>query len=147
MYSFERSDMNGLAKRTVASVAIVVTLALGTQTLAVAAPTTTTSTTTTTIVAKSAVIKTMKEWRAAEKLYLSQLKVINLTFLAAVATAKLNLSAATGASSTATERISARATYRYAITEATIARSNALTVLGKAPLKPGKKPAVTTTTL
>ena len=49
--------------------------------------------------------------------------------------------------SSATARISARATYRYAITEATIARSNALTILGKAPVKPGKKPAVTTSTL
>ncbi len=34
----------------------------------------------------------MKQWRAADKLYLAQLKVINLTFLAAVATAKMNLS-------------------------------------------------------
>ena len=73
----------------------------------------------------------MKQWRAADKLYLAQLKVINLTFLAAVATAKMDLSTSLASATDATERISARATYRYAITEATIARSNALTILGK----------------
>jgi hypothetical protein len=140
--------MNGLAKRTIASVAIVVTLAFGAPTLALAATTTTTApSTTTTIVAKTPVIRTMKQWRAADKLYLAQLKVINLTFLAAVATAKMDLSTSLGSATNATARISARATYRYAITEATIARSNALTILGKPPVKPGKKPAVTTTTL
>jgi hypothetical protein len=140
--------MKGLAKRTIASVAIVTALAVGAPTLALAATTTTTvPTTTTTILAKTPVIKTMKQWRAADKLYLAQLKVINLTFSAAVATAKLNLSSALASASSSTMRISARATYRYAITEATIARSNALTILGKPPVKPGKKPAVTTTTL
>jgi hypothetical protein len=136
--------MNGLAKRTVASMAIVVTLALAAPAAANATTTTTTipsTTTTTTIANKTPVIKTLKEWRAAEKLYLAQLKVINLTFAAAVATAKMNLSTALGAATNATSRISARATYRYAITEATIARSNALTLLGKPPVKPGKKPA------
>ncbi|MGB8196147.1 MAG: hypothetical protein WCF25_03980 [Acidimicrobiales bacterium] len=138
--------MKGLAKRTVASVAIVVTFALAAPAVATASTTTTTvpsTTTTTTIATKTPVIKTLKQWRAAEKLYLAQLKVINLTFAAAVATAKVNLSASLGAATNATSRISARATYRYAITEATIARSNALTVLGKPPAKPGKKPADT----
>jgi hypothetical protein len=140
--------MKGLAKRTIASVAILSALALGAPTVALAATTTTTvPSTTTTILAKTPVIKTMKEWRAADKLYLAQLRVINLTFLAAVATAKMDLSAAIGAATNSTARISARATYRYAITEATIARSNALTVLGKPPLKPVKKSPVTTTTL
>jgi hypothetical protein len=133
--------MKGLAKRTIASVAIVAALGVGTPTLALAASTT--STTTTTILAKTPVIKTMKQWRSAEKLYLAQLKLINATFLAAVATAKMNLTAAIGSATTSTARISARATYRYAITEATIARSNALTILGKPPVKPVKK----TTTL
>jgi hypothetical protein len=140
--------MSGLAKRTIASVAIVVTLALGAPTLALAATTTTTvPSTTTTILTKTPVIKTLKQWRAADKLYLAELKVINLAFSAAVATAKMNLSSALGSASTSTARISARATYRYAITEATVARSNALTILGKPPVKPGRKPAVTTTTL
>jgi hypothetical protein len=138
--------MNSLAQRTLASVAIVVTLVLGTPALALAAGTTTTTTPNTTIVAKTPVIKTLRQYRAAEKLYLAQLKVINLTFVAAVATAKSNLAIAIGAASNSTQRISARATYRFAITEATIARSNALTLLGKPPIKPGHKSSFTTTT-
>jgi len=130
--------MNSLTQRTIASVAIVVTLALGTPALALAAGTTTT-TPTTTFVARTPVIKNLRQYRAAEKLYLAQLKVINLTFLAAVATAKSNLAIAIGAAPNSTVRISARATYRFAITEATIARSNALTLLGKPPVKPGHK--------
>jgi hypothetical protein len=133
--------MNSLAQRTIASVAIVVTLALGTPALALAGTTTTTSSTT--VVATTPVIKNLRQYRAAEKLYLAKLKVINLTFLAAVATAKANLASAIGAASNSTQRISARATYRFAITEATIARSNALTLLGQPPVKPGH----TTTTL
>jgi hypothetical protein len=136
--------MTSITKRTFATVAIVATLALGTPIAALAG----TTTTTTTIVAKTPVITTLKQWRAADKLYLAKLKVINLTFLSAVATAKLNLSTSLSVATNSSERISARATYRFAITEATIARSNALTQLGKAPEKPGtKKPAVTTTTL
>ena len=137
--------MNSLAQRTIASVAIVVTLALGTPAMALAV-TTTSSTTTSTIVANTPVIKNLRQYRAAEKLYLAKLKVVNLTFLAAVAAAKANLASAIGAASNSTQRISARATYRFAITEATIARSNALTLLGKPPVKPGHRPLVTTTT-
>jgi hypothetical protein len=133
--SFERSAMKSLAQRTIASVAIVVTLALGTPALALAG--TTTTPTTTTIVAKTPVIKNMRQYRAAEKLYLAKLKVVNVTFLAAVAIAKANLASAIGTASNSTQRISARATYRYAITEATIARSNALALLGGPPVKPG----------
>ncbi|HXC19685.1 MAG TPA: hypothetical protein VNT80_07235 [Acidimicrobiales bacterium] len=138
--------MKSLTQRTIASVAIAVTLALGTPVLA-HATTTTTSTTTTTIVAKTPVITTLKEYRAAEKLYLAKLKVVNLTFLAAVATAKMNLSSALSTAINSTQRISARATYRFAITEATIARSNALSLLGKPPVKPGHRASVTSTTL
>ncbi len=134
--------MKGLAKRTVASVAIVATLALATPALALAG-----TTTTTTIVAKAPVITTMKQWHAADKLYLAKLKVINLTVLAAVASAKANLASELSVATNSTQRISARATYRFAITEATVARSNALTLLGKPPLKPGHKASVTTTTL
>jgi hypothetical protein len=137
--------MKSLTQRTIASVAIAVTLALGTPVLAHA--TTTTTTTTTTIVAKTPVITTLKEYRAAEKLYLAKLKVVNLTFLAAVATAKMNLSSALSTAINSTQRISARATYRFAITEATIARSNALSLLGKPPVKPGHRASVTSTTL
>src|SRR5271154_4043454 len=131
--------MKGLAKRTIASVAIAATLGLGTPALAMASS----ATTTTTIVAKATVITTMKQWRAAEKLYLAKLKVINVTFQTAVATAKANLAAALDVATNSTERISARATYRFAITEATIARSNSLTLLGKAPVKPHKTATTT----
>ena len=137
--------MTSITKRTIATVAIVASLALGAPVAALAG-TTSTTTTTTTIVTKTPVITTLKQWRAADKLYLAKLKVINLSFLAAVATAEMNLSTSIGAATNATERISARATYRFAITEATIARSNALTVLGKPPAKPGHKVADTTTT-
>jgi hypothetical protein len=135
--------MKGLAKRTIASVAIMATLALGTPVVALAG----TATTTTTVAGKLPVITTMKQWHAADKLYLAKLKVINLAFLAAVATAKANLASSLSLATNSTQRISARATYRFAITEATIARSNALTLLGKPPLKPGHKAPLTTTTL
>jgi hypothetical protein len=137
--------MTSITKRTIATVAIAASLALGAPVAALAG-TTSTTTTPTTIVTKTPVITTLKQWRAADKLYLAKLKVINLSFLAAVATAEMNLSTSIGAATNATERISARATYRFAITEATIARSNALTVLGKPPAKPGHKTADTTTT-
>jgi hypothetical protein len=78
----------------------------------------------------------MKQWRAADRIYHEQLRAINTAFLAAVNAAQDNLTLATGPSSTATQRISARANYRYAITEATINRSNALTLLGNPPVKP-----------
>jgi len=134
--------MKGLAKRTLATVAIVSALALGTPAAAFAG-----TTTTTTIAAKTPVITTLKQWRAADKVYLANLKVINLTFLSAVATAKADLAASLSVATNSTQRISARATYRFAITEATIARSNALSLLGKPPLKPTHKAAVTTTTV
>lgn len=136
--------MKGLAKRTIASVAILATLTIGTPAVALAG---TTGTTTTTIVTKPPVITTMKQYHAAEKLYLARLKVINLTFLSAVATAKMNLAASLSVAVSSSQRISARATYRFAITEATIARSNALIQLGNPPVKPGHKPGVTTTTI
>jgi hypothetical protein len=137
--------MKSFAKHTIASLAIVATLALGTPALALAS---TTPTTTTTIVAKTTVITTLKQYRAALKLYRAELMVINLTFVGAIDSAKFNLSTALGGATNSTERISARATYRYAVSEATIARSNALTLLGKPPVKPGHKtPPTTTTTL
>jgi hypothetical protein len=129
--------MKGLAKRSIASVAIVAAIAFGTPLAALAGTTTTTTTT-----IKAPAITTLKQYRAAEKLYLAKLKVINLTFLDAVAIAKMKLSNALSIATNSTQRISARATYRFAITEATIARSNSLTLLGKAPQKPGHKSTV-----
>jgi len=118
--------MKNIAKRTIAGVAIVATLGFGTPVLAYAGTTTT----------ASSVITTMKQWRVADRIYRQRLRAINIVFLAAVNTAKAHLALATGPTSTATERISARASYRYAITEATINRSDALSLLGKAPVKP-----------
>ena len=125
--------MKGLAQRTIASVAILATLTLATPALAMA------STSTTPISAKTQVITTLKQFRAAEKLYDARLKVINFAFLAAVKTAKVNLVDSLSSATNSGQRISARATYRFAITEATIARSNALTLLGNPPVKPGHK--------
>jgi hypothetical protein len=122
--------MTKFAKRAIAGMAIVATLGFGTPVLASAG--TTTSATTT-------VITTMKQWRAADKIYREKLRQINIAFLAAVAAAKAELALATGPTSTANERISARASYRYAITEATINRSNALTLLGNPPVKPNHR--------
>ena len=59
----------------------------------------------------------MKQFHAAEKLYLARLKVINLTFVSAVATAKMNLASSLSAALNSSQRISARATYRFAITK------------------------------
>lgn len=132
--------MNGLAKRMIASVAIVVSLALSAPAVAFAG-----TTTTTTIATKSTVITTMKQWRAADRLYLAKLKVINVTFLAAVATAKADLVATLSTSHDSAARITARAAFRVAITEATIARSDALTLLGKPPVKPGHRSKVVAT--
>lgn len=123
--------MTNIAKRTIAGVAIVATLGFGTPALAYAGTTTTTTSAT--------VITTMKQWRAADKIYLARLREINTVFLAAVNAAHTSLTLATGPSSTATERISARANYRYAITEATINRANALALLGNPPVKPYHK--------
>jgi hypothetical protein len=134
--------MKGLAKRTIASMAVLATLTFAAPALAGADVTTTT---TTTVVTKTPVIATTKEWHAADKLYLARLKVINLTFLSAVATAKMTLSTSLSSAQNSSQRISARATYRFAITEATIARSNALTQLGPPPPKPGHKFLTTTT--
>jgi hypothetical protein len=134
--------MTNIAKRTIAGVAIVAMLGLGAPALAYAGTTTTTTTSTTV-----SVITTMKQWRAADKIYREKLRQINIIFLAAVNTAKADLALATGPSSTATDRISARASYRYAITEATINRSNALSLLGKPPVKPYHRyPAIASAT-
>ncbi|HUZ41505.1 MAG TPA: hypothetical protein VMU68_08975 [Acidimicrobiales bacterium] len=123
--------MTNIAKRTIAGLAIVATLGVGTPALAYANTTSTTTSVT--------VITTMKKWRAADKIYRERLREINTVFLAAVNSAHASLALATGPSSTATERISARAAYRYAITEATINRSNALSLLGNPPVKPYRK--------
>jgi len=123
--------MKSFVTRSVATAAILATLSFGVPAIATAG---TTSTTTTTIV-----ITTMKQYRAAERAYLAALKVINDTFILAVSTAKSTYAASLSTASSSSARISARSTYRSAIALATLARSNALSVLGKPPLKPKTK--------
>ena len=124
--------MKGFAARSFAAMAIMATLALGTPLVSSADTTTTTTPTTTTTVA----ITTLKQYRAAEKLYLAKLKVINATFVAAVDVAKSNYAATVSVATNSAERISARSAMRLAIANATIARAGALIELGKAPVKP-----------
>ncbi len=125
--------MKGFAARPLAALAIVATLALGTPLVAYADSTTTTTTSTTTT---TVAITTMKQYRAAEKLYLAKLKVINATFIAAVDVAKANYAATIAVATNSAERISARSAMRLAIADATIARAGALIELGKPPVKP-----------
>jgi hypothetical protein len=129
-------EMKGFAGRTVAAMAIMAMIAIGTP-LVSSADSTASTTTTTTLV-----ITTQKQYRAADKLYLAKLKVINATFVAAVDTAKSNYAATVSIATNSAERISARSTMRLAIANATIARAAALSELGKAPVKPKAHKAV-----
>jgi hypothetical protein len=126
--------MRRFVTRSVATMAILATLSFGAPAIAMAGTTPTTTTTTTTIV-----ITTMKQYRAAEKVYLAELKVINETFILAVSTAKTNYASALSIANSSSARISARSTYHSAIALATLARSNALSILGKPPVKPKVK--------
>jgi hypothetical protein len=128
--------MKGFTARTVAALAIMATLAIGTPLVSSADPTTPTTTTTT------LAITTLKQYRAAEKLYLAKLKVINATFVAAVDTAKSDYAATVAVASNSAERISARSTMRLAIANATIARAGSLIELGKPPVKPKSHKAI-----
>lgn len=129
--------MKGFAARSIAALTIVVTIAVGTPVVAFAGTTATATTATT-----PAPITTLKQYRAAEKLYLAKLKVINFTFLEAVDIAKSNFATALSNARNSTQRISARADMRLVIADATIARAQSLTALGKAPQKPIHKTAV-----
>jgi hypothetical protein len=131
-------EMKGFVGRTVTTVAILATLGVGAPLAAVAA--TTTPTTTTTV--SSSIIVTMKQYRVAERTYLAKLKVINVTFLGAILTAKSNFASALQTATNSTERISARAAMRVAIAEATSARANALSALGNPPVRPDHKATV-----
>lgn len=128
--------MKGFAGRLVTAMALMAVVAVGTP-LVSSADSSTPSTTTTTLV-----ITTLKQYRAAEKLYLARLKVINATFVAAVDTAKSNYAATESVATNSAERISARSAMRLAIANATIARAGALIELGKAPVKPKPHKAI-----
>ena len=122
--------MNRTAARSAATLAIVVLLGLSGPVASFAGTTTSSSTTTTTVVS------TMREYRAAERDYLQQLKVINQTFEAAVKLAKSNFNIAIAATTSASDRITARAALRLAIANATQQRATSLIQLGKPPFKP-----------
>jgi cell division septation protein DedD len=121
--------MKGFAGRTVAAIALMAMVAIGTPLVSSADSATPTTTTT-------LAITTLKQYRAAEKLYLAKLKVINATFVAAVDIAKSNYAATVSVATNSAERISARSAMRLAIANATIARAGQLIELGKAPVKP-----------
>ena len=127
--------MKGFAARSVAALALMAMIAVGTP--LVSSADSSTSTTTTTLA-----ITTLKQYRAADKLYLAKLKVINATFVAAVDLAKSNYAATISVATNSAERISARSAMRLAIANATIARAGALVELGKAPIKPKPHKAV-----
>ena len=131
-YRPEGLPRNRRATRSVASLAIVAVMGLCAPAAAFAGTTTTTSSTTTT----TTVVSNMREYRAAEKNYLEQLKVINQTFEAAVKLAKTNFNVAMAAATNASQRITARAALRLAIANATGQRATSLTQLGKPPSKP-----------
>ncbi len=127
----ERFNVKRFVSRSVAAVAMFATLSVGIPALATAG---TTSTATTTVV-----ITTMRQYRAALKVYEAELNLINETFILAVSNAKATYAASLSGATSSSARISARSTYRSAIAAATLARATALTALGKAPVKPKTK--------
>ncbi len=114
--------------RSVATVAILATFSIGTPVIALAGTATTTSTT--------AAPLTLKQYHAANKAYLAELKNINQTFILAVSSAKANYASALSVATSSSARISARSTFHSAIAQATLTRSNSLSLLGKEPVKP-----------
>ena len=121
--------MNRIATRSIATVAFMATLALSTP-LAAYASTTTPPT------GPTQALTPQHIYQVNQRHYLEQLKVINHTFVAAIKTAKSNFNLAMSASTNSTQRISARASYKLAIAQATVARANALVALGNPPVKP-----------
>ena len=122
--------MKRFAIRSIASAAVVATLALGTPVTAFAgngAPTTTAMS-----------FSSLHAYQISVHAYRSQLKAINLTFIAAVRVAESNFQSAFAAATRSADRITARAAMRLAIANATAARATALTALGKPPVKPHK---------
>ncbi len=120
--------MRNVAIRLIAPVAISVVLALGSSLVAGASVTTTTS--------PAPAHSALHQYQVAKRHYFEELKVINYTFVAAIKTAKSNYALALATAKNSTERISARASFKLAIAEATVARANALVALGKLPAKP-----------
>ncbi|MEO9181277.1 MAG: hypothetical protein ABI298_06470 [Acidimicrobiales bacterium] len=123
--------MKKFVTRSVAAMAILATFSFGTPVIAMGG---TTPTTTTTIAPL-----TLRQYHAENRVYLAELNVINQTFILAVSTAKSNYASTLSVANTSSERISARSTFHSAIAHATLTRSNSLSVLGNAPMKPRLK--------
>ena len=119
------SSMKSIALRSVACAALVAALALGAPAAAFAGSNTPTTT-----------FQTLRAYQVAEHAYQAQLRAINVAFVQAVAVAKSNFEAALSVATSSSDRITARASMRFAIADATNTRANALTALGKAPVKP-----------
>jgi hypothetical protein len=120
--------MKRFAIRSIASAAMVATLALGTPVVAFAGNNTTTTTT----------FSSLHAYQTSEHAYRTQLKAINLAFIEAIAVAKSDYQSALATATSSADRITARAAMRLAIANATAARASALTALGKPPVKPHK---------
>jgi hypothetical protein len=91
-----------------------------------------TTTTTTTIRA----VSPMKSYQKALGVYKSAREAINRSYQSAIDAAQSVYAAALAVASNSSQRSTARATWRLAITEATAAREAALLALGKAPVRP-----------
>ena len=122
--------MKRFVVRSIASAAMVATLALGTPVAAFAGNRASTTTTTT--------FSSLHAYQNAAHAYRSKLKAINLAFIAAVRVAESKYHSAFAADNRSADRITARAVMRLAIDSATAKRASALTALGKPPVKPHK---------
>lgn len=119
--------MKSIALRSIVSAAMVATLALGAPVVAFAGPNATPTTTS---------YSSLHAYQVAEHAYRAQLKAINHAFIEAILVAKSNFQSALAFATNSADRITARASMRLAIAEATSARARALTALGKPPVKP-----------
>jgi hypothetical protein len=109
---------------------MVAALALGTPVAAFAGSNDSTTTT--------ATFPSLRTYQSSAHAYRTQLRAINLAFIEAIGVAKTDYQSALVSATSSSDRITARATMRLAIADATAARAAALTALGKPPLKPHK---------
>lgn len=121
--------MKSIATRSIATVAIMAILALATPLAAFAGNSTRPT-------GPTRAISALHVYQVAERHYRRELKGINHTFIAAIKRAKANYVLALSVATNSTQRITARAGYKLAIAEATVARANALGALGNPPVKP-----------
>jgi hypothetical protein len=128
--------------RGVVAVAMIAALGISAPAIATADTTTTTVATTTTTV--HVTHAQWKAWQKLEDAYIDQLKVINKTFRASVALARVEykaaLKAARGSANHAAARAAARTALTLSIANAMQARATGLTSLGAPPAPPAGSP-------